>query len=162
MKKPTQNTTEIASTGFVLEEHIPYLLVLSANRIGANTQKLYQETTPEGVTLSLREFRTLMIVAVRGVVSPAAVADASGMDRSTVTRALATLRTKGLVQETPNKKDKRAKVLELTDTGRTTSANIFPKMVNYNNIMKAEFTEQEITQFTSMLDRMVHLFVEAQ
>lgn len=159
MKKPPTEQTSKAPTKFDLEKHIPYLLVRSANQIGTITQKLYQETTPEGLALSLREFRTLLIVAVRGVVAPAAVADATGMDRSTVTRALATLRTKGLIRETPNKTDKRAKVLQLTEEGRSLSANIFPKMATYDDLLEAEFTEKEIDQFTSMLDRLVRLFV---
>jgi DNA-binding MarR family transcriptional regulator len=160
MNEPTENQSAEKSSIFRLEEHIPYLLVRSANQIGEITQKQYQDTTPAGLTLSLREFRTLLIVAVRGAVAPAAVADATGMDRSTVTRALATLRSKGLVEENPNEKDRRAKVLKLTDEGRVLSDEIFPKMAAYDDLLEAEFSQEEINQFTSMLDRLVYLFVE--
>lgn len=147
-------------TDFDLEGHIPYLLVRSANQIGVITQTRYLDTIPEGVKLSLRESRTLLIVAVRGVVAPAAVANATGMDRSTVTRALATLRAKGLIKETRNTEDRRAKVLELTDAGRELSDKILTQMQVYSDMMETAFSAQEIAHFTSMLDRLVHLFAQ--
>ena len=160
MKQFSHNQSGINISDFNLDEHIPYLLVRSANQIGAITQRRYQDTTPEGLTLSLREFRTLLIVAVRGVVAPAEVADATGMDRSTVTRALATLSSKGLIIETPNEKDKRAKFLQLTNDGQGLSDQIWPRMQAYTDLIDTEFSPKEITQFTSMLGRLVHLFVE--
>jgi DNA-binding MarR family transcriptional regulator len=160
VKQPIGNQSEVESLGFNLDEHLPYLLVRSANQVGVITQKQYQNTTPDGLKLSLREFRTLVIVAVRNVVSPAAVADATGMDRSTVTRALATLRGKSLIKETPNENDKRAKLLQLTEQGRALSDQILPRMKAYDHLMEAEFSQKEISQFSSMLDRLVHLFAQ--
>jgi DNA-binding MarR family transcriptional regulator len=160
MNEPLEDQSAENASNFRLEKHIPYLLVRSANQIGGITQKLYQDTTPAGLTLSLREFRTLLIVAVRGFIGPAAVADATGMDRSTVTRALAALRSKSLVEESPNENDKRAKVLKLTDKGRVLCDEIFPKMAAYDDLLDAEFSKDEINQFNSMLNRLVYLFVK--
>ena len=160
MKKPNKSPPTRDISDFNIDEHIPYLLVRSANQIGVVTQKRYQDSAPDGMALSLRESRTLLIVALRGVVAPAAVADATGMDRSTVTRALATLRSKRLIKETPHETDKRAKYLQLTTEGHALSDQILPRMKAYSDLMEAEFTKDEIEQFKSMLDRLVRLFVK--
>ena len=108
----------------------------------------------------MREFRTLLIVASRGVVAPAAVADATGMDRSTVTRALSTLQKKGLIAESQNQKDKRAKLLRLTAIGADLSNRIIPRMNEYTHKLEDRITAAELEKFKSVLDLMVELFVE--
>lgn len=148
-----------AAGDFDLDRHIPYLLVRSANQIGQITHQRYQDAVPEGQALSLREFRTLLIVASRGVVAPAAVAEATGMDRATVTRALATLRNKGFVTEFQNEQDKRAKFITLTQNGADLSNRIFPQMQAYTDKIEAAFSPAEIRQFTVILERMVLLFL---
>lgn len=145
---------------FDINDHIPYLLVRSANLIGQITHKRYQDAVPDGLELSLREFRTLLIVASRGVVAPAAVADATGMDRSTVTRALSTLQKKGLIAESKNEKDKRAKFLNLTADGLDLSNRIIPRMDAYTKKIEERISAHELEQFKSVLDQMVEVFIE--
>lgn len=147
-----------SQTSFDLEAHIPYLLVRSANLIGQITHQRYQDALPSDQTLLLREFRTLLIVASRGVVAPAAVAAATGMDRATITRAVAALRRKNLVSELQNTEDKRAKFIKLTANGVDLSNRIFPEMQVYAQKIESTFTEAEIKQFTSMLDRLALIF----
>lgn len=118
----------VPAARFDFDHHLPYVLARSANLILSLTTPHYLAEIADVAQLSVREFRVLVAVAKSPPLSPAAAADRTGMDRATVTRALAGLQRLRLVRTLDNKQDKRSKYMVLTEDGAALCDRLFPLM----------------------------------
>ncbi len=107
---------------FVLEEFLPYELSVAANRIS----RLFSRRYSEAFGLTIAQWRVLAVIGPEGARSPGAVAEASEMDKVKVSRAAGSLAAMGLISQTPDPADGRARVLRLTARGREVHAGIVP------------------------------------
>ncbi|RDI41775.1 MarR family winged helix-turn-helix transcriptional regulator [Nocardia mexicana] len=69
-------------------------------------------------TITIPQFRTLVILSTRGPSKIAALATALNVQPSTATRMVDRLVTAGLVDRTPNPESRRELIIELTARGR--------------------------------------------
>lgn len=90
--------------------------VLAASRtlVGVAARSL----APVEETVSVNQFRALIIVASRGPMHSAALAEAMGLHPSNATRACDRLVALGLLDRRDNPADRRHLLLSLTDDGR--------------------------------------------
>ncbi len=79
-----------------------------------------------GVGLTMGQFTTLAALARPQPVAVTVLADQLGMDRTTLTRDLAPLERRGLIQSGHSKKDKRVRTISLTSEGRVLLGKAVP------------------------------------
>ena len=88
-----------------------------------------------------------------GPVGVKALAQAMGIDSSTVTRQVAPLVEGGLVDRVPNPNDGRAVLLALSGLGRERLYQVREARQALMRELLADWTEEEREQFTSLLTR---------
>jgi len=93
---------------------ITFYLMSIANLIARNTA----HRTLRGSGLSLQEWRVLRFVALAPSALASGVIASLGIDKTTVSRAIASLRARGLLRLQPNPADRRETRLTLSAAGR--------------------------------------------
>lgn len=101
------------SDDFRLEEFLPFQLAVTTSRIS----RLFSKRYAEELGLSIPEWRVLAVVGRFGTASPSMVSEWAAMDKVKVSRAAATLVARGLIKQTQDPTDGRARLLRLTRKG---------------------------------------------
>lgn len=91
-----------------------------SNTISGN----FYQRTEEPLGIALPEWRVLRAVVNDPGISQGEVATAQGLNVMTVSRAVAGLRTKGLLETRPNPDDRRRSQLTPTDDGRALAVDL--------------------------------------
>jgi DNA-binding MarR family transcriptional regulator len=86
---------------------------------------------------------------------PKELAARCGLDASTISRAVAALVTRGLVQRTADSADRRACILTLTDAGRTALADLERQQTDLLAATLRDWTAAEVDAFAAALTRFV-------
>lgn len=82
--------------------------------------------------IARREWRLLATLAAHGALSPSTLAEQMQLDRPRTSRALASLRSKGLVEREATRGDGRRATIRLTDAGRQLHDRVFPEVAAIN------------------------------
>lgn len=96
-----------------LEDHVGYWLRFVSNHV---SQEFARKVEAHGVTVA--EWVLMRAALDEGAVAPSRLAEAMGTSRGTVTKLADRLIGKELLARTPDSRDGRAQVLDLTPTGR--------------------------------------------
>ena len=126
--------SEVAGSGYVLDDQVGYLLRLASQRHAA----LFQAAMEDGLTPT--QFATLIRVAEQGEVSQNALGRLAAMDVATIKGVVDRLRGKGLVTSRPDAQDRRRSVITLTETGR--------EMIGQLERLGADITEATLEPLT--------------
>lgn len=105
-----------------LEEFLPYQLNVAASLVSNALSRLYAERYRIGVP----EWRVLVTLGQFGVMTGKAVGAHSHMHKTKVSRAVAHLEKRKLVQRRANKSDLRESLLSLTPEGRAIYNELAP------------------------------------
>jgi DNA-binding MarR family transcriptional regulator len=122
MKLPSREAGASEAGPFLLEAFVPYALSIAANR----SSRLFARHYSEAFGLSIPQWRVLAVVGRFGRISPSQVAERTEMDKVKVSRAAASLVVAGLIEQTADPDDGRARLLGLTAAGAATHAAIVP------------------------------------
>src|ERR1700755_2049885 len=102
MKRMPGRTRRIAPAAngdaFKLEDFLPYRLSVAASRVARLCARRYAEA----YGLAIPEWRVLAIVGRFGTLSPSAVGEWTAMDKVKVSRAAASLVSRGLLKQMPD------------------------------------------------------------
>ena len=74
--------------------------------------------------------------------------------RSTVTQTLQAMEKNGLIRRSSVARDARLKKLELTEAGQALEAKIHTRVMQMEQRLRESLTEEEITQFLSIIDKL--------
>ena len=74
--------------------------------------------------------------------------------RSTVTQTLQAMEKNGLIRRSSVARDARLKKLELTEAGQALEAQIHTRVMQMEQRLRESLTEEEITQFLSITDKL--------
>jgi DNA-binding MarR family transcriptional regulator len=107
---------------FHLDEFLPYQLSIAANRVS----RLFARRFAEEYDLTIPEWRVLVVIGRYESISPSTVSEHTSMDKVKVSRAAATLVARGLVKQTQDATDGRARILRLTRKGQTVHRGLAP------------------------------------
>lgn len=107
---------------FRLEDFLPYRLSVAASRVSRLMAHHYEAE----YGLSIPEWRVLAMIGRHGTMSPSAVGERAAMDKVKVSRAAAGLVARGLIQQTQDPKDGRARLLKLTRKGAAVHKGMVP------------------------------------
>ena len=99
---------------------IPYRILLLSKMIDRVTAQHVRDTAQ----LSLAQWRVLTHVEMMGKCSAAEVASAAYSDRAEVSRAIAALEERGLIQRETNPRNRKSSLVSLTADGKAVHAGV--------------------------------------
>ncbi len=132
-----------------LHTHLPYRLAKLSLRIRVATTDRYVRHTG----MSAREWRVLGMLGIVGARSPSELADLTGMDRATISRATSRLVHLGYVLRKPSETDNRSQTIELTSAGEAYCQAIVPRMERSGKQCRSLFSSGEFALLIEFLDR---------
>lgn len=122
--------------------------------------RLAQIATFRDFTITLRDhemtptlFGTLVLIEANPGLRQSELARAIQLDRSTVVTVIDTLSRRGLVDRRRAEDDRRSNALFLTDDGRTTLEELKRMVLEHEQRLVADLSEQEQQSLVSMLGR---------
>ncbi|MDX2205013.1 MAG: MarR family winged helix-turn-helix transcriptional regulator [Hyphomicrobiaceae bacterium] len=135
---------------FRLSEFLPYQLAVLAEVTSAGFAQVYRER----FRLTIPEWRVLATIAEAPRVRAKDVVAARHLPKTAVSRAVASLRRRGLLKVDVNAHDKRESFLSLTPRGRALHAEIVPYAAAFAEAMLGRLTPAERAAFQSALRKL--------
>jgi DNA-binding MarR family transcriptional regulator len=138
------------SADFDITDYLPYLL----NRAGSRIANTFTEAIRDrGITLQM--WRVLAALHHDNGLRIGALAEATSIDVSTLSRLVGAMQKKQLVdRRRPDTGDARVVTVSLTQEGRTITQALVPLALNYEATALTGFTEAEARQLKAMLRRL--------
>lgn len=137
----------MAEPQLVLEEFLPYRLSVLTNRISGALARRYGERFGIGIP----EWRVIANLGRSPGLSANGVVERSAMDKVTVSRAVAALEAKGLLERERDAGDRRRSRLSLSPRGQAVYREIAPLALDFERDLLAVLTGAEAAQ----LDRII-------
>ncbi|WP_419825546.1 MarR family winged helix-turn-helix transcriptional regulator [Sphingomonas sp.] len=132
-----------------LDTFLPYRLSFASNRISEHVATAYQEHG-----LSIPQWRVIAIIAEEDGMTQAAICARGGFDKVTVSRAAIALVQRGLVAREAHARDGRARILRLTNAGRSLHARIAPRLLAMEAALLSGFEPEEVATLAALLGRL--------
>jgi len=133
-----------------LENFLPYRLSILSQTVSEALHGLY--ASPYG--LSVPQWR---VMAVLGRFAPMAAADIcqrTVMDKVAVSRAVADLRSRGLVAAAVDRRDARRTALTLSPAGRAMHRRIVPIALEFERSVASALSSEERAVFVALCERL--------
>jgi DNA-binding MarR family transcriptional regulator len=151
MPKPAQ----APSRPLELENFLPYRLSILAQLVSESLHDLYAE--PFGLTVT--QWRVMAVLGRFAPLTASEVGQRTVMDKVAISRAVAGLMERGLVERATDLDDRRRASLRLSARGRAMHARIVPIAIDYEARLYKALSPQERQVFNSLADR---LFARAE
>ncbi|MGI9229099.1 MAG: MarR family winged helix-turn-helix transcriptional regulator [Gammaproteobacteria bacterium] len=133
-----------------LKTFIPYQLSVVTNKISTAFARLYSER----FDLSVHEWRVMAVLGEQPRLSADQVCAATEMDKVTVSRAVARLLEKKLLDRSYAPEDKRRSVLTLTTTGHAAYSRIVPLALQFEQDLEQALSKAELKQLQNCLAKL--------
>ncbi|MDR3538115.1 MAG: MarR family winged helix-turn-helix transcriptional regulator [Acetobacteraceae bacterium] len=114
---------DTAADAFQLEDFLPYRLAVAS----AHVSRLFTRNYAENFGLTIPEWRVLAVVGRFQTLSPSAAGEWTAMDKVKVSRASASLVSRGLLRQSQDPSDGRGRLLRLTRKGAALHAQVVPE-----------------------------------
>jgi len=105
--------------------------------------------------ISLNEFRLLMTIGALGRTASHEVAEMTGVNVMSVSRAVATLERHGRIEVVPDPKNRRRKWLTLTEEGRRLYEIMRPQSEKVADYLFSDLSDTETAQLGTILTRLI-------
>jgi DNA-binding MarR family transcriptional regulator len=138
-----------------LENFLPYRLSVLAQVVSESLHDLY--AGPFGLTVT--QWRVMAALGRFAPLTASAVGQRIVMDKVAVSRAVAGLMKRGLVERATDLDDRRRASLRLSALGLAMHARIVPLALEYEESLYAALSPEERRRFDGLSDR---LFIHAQ
>ena len=133
-----------------LERFLPYRLSVLSNRVSQSIARAYADRFAIGIT----EWRVLAVLGRHPGLSANGVAERTAMDKVAVSRALARLLERGLVQRDTHGDDRRRSVLELSEAGYRIYDEVVPLALARERMLLAHFSDDDKRQLDALLEKL--------
>lgn len=133
----------------LLAKFLPYQMSITSNAVSGRIALEYRQR----FGLSVPEWRVMAVLGDSGALTQRELTQRTLMDKVAVNRACKVLEERGLAARTPNEQDGRSHHLELTESGREMHGQIMPLAVEMERRVFDGFSEEELSQFRSILER---------
>jgi DNA-binding MarR family transcriptional regulator len=151
----TQATPE---TGLELDRFLPYRLSVLSNRVSSAISRVYSDR----FGLSVTEWRVMAVLGQFAELSAGEVAERTAMDKVAVSRALARLGERGLLQRGTDDDDRRRSVLALSPAGLAMHGRIVPLALAFERRLLQGMDVGEQGLLFRLLDRLDELELRAE
>lgn len=134
-----------------LERFLPYRLSVLSNRVSQSIADTYIERFGLAVT----EWRVIAVLGRYPDLSANAVAERTAMDKVAVSRAVARLLARGLLQREIHGDDRRRSVLALSETGYRIYDEVAPLALECERRLLAHLDSGERALLDALIDRLM-------
>ena len=134
-----------------LESFLPYRLSLLSNAISGAIAAVYGDK----FAISMPEWRIMMILAEYPDISADEVCRRTKIEKSVVSRAVARLLSRHLVNRDVDEEDRRRSILRLSGTGLSVYDEVMPIARNYEAELLADLTAEELEAFNATIDKLM-------
>lgn len=132
-----------------LDDFLPYRLSITSNLVSDVIASIYEAL----FGLRIPEWRVITVVAERQDATQQQIGRRTRMDKVTVSRAVAALHARGLLERVVNPDDGRSRRLRLTEAGRALYAEVAPQALQLETEIFGAFKPAELRSFNEMLAR---------
>jgi DNA-binding MarR family transcriptional regulator len=152
---PSAPTTTTApglagGTGLLLTNYTPFRLNRLAQGVSDHVAAVYKQK----FGLEIPEWRVIATVGPMWSCTAQHIADTTHMHKTRVSRAIANLVKRDLVERTSNADDRREMELRLTKAGRSMYTELVPLALDRERALLACLNEDELRSFHEALDRL--------
>lgn len=133
-----------------LEHFLPYRLSVLSNRISQTLADTYAERFAIGIT----EWRVIAVLGRHPGLSANGVAERTAMDKVAVSRTIARLLERELVQRDTHNDDRRRSVLELSASGYRIYDEVVPLALVRERELLAYFSDEDKRQLDALLSKL--------
>lgn len=141
-----------------LDRFLPYRLSVLSNRVSSAISRVYSERFGLGVT----EWRVMAVLGQSPDLSAGEVAERTAMDKVAVSRAVARLGERGLLQRETHDDDRRRSVLALSADGHAVHDEIVPLALAFEQRLLGGMDAGERALLFRLLDRLDELELRAE
>ena len=134
-----------------LESFLPYRLSLLSNAISGAIAAVYGDK----FAISMPEWRIMMILAEYPGISADEVCRRTKIEKSVVSRAVARLLSRHLINRDVDEEDRRRSILRLSETGLSVYDEVMPIARDYEAELLADLTAEELEAFNDMIDKLM-------
>ena len=134
-----------------LETFLPYRLSVLAQFVSQSLHDLY--AGPFG--LSVAQWRVMAALGRFAPLTASEVGQRIVLDKVAVSRAVAGLMKRGLVERFTDRRDRRRASLKLSRSGKTMHAHIVPLVLHYQARVYDELNAEERKAFDTLSDRLL-------
>ena len=132
-----------------LADFLPYQLSVASNAVSTRIAEQYRRR----FALKVTEWRVMAVLGDAGALTQRDLCRLTLMDKVPVNRACRTLEERGLATRSPNERDGRSHLLELTVEGRAVHGRIMPLAEAIEDELFGVLDEGERRAFADMLVR---------
>lgn len=133
-----------------LERFLPYRLSVLSNRISQTIASAYATRFGIGVT----EWRVIAVLGRYSGLSANEVAERTAMDKVAVSRAVARLLGRGLLQRDTHGDDRRRSVLELSEAGYSVYDEVVPLALGFERQLLSQLDANERATLDALLSKL--------
>jgi DNA-binding MarR family transcriptional regulator len=133
-----------------LQHHLPFQLAVLSNYVKQSTS----DRLAKNHGMSGRDWRVLAIIGMHQPVTPASIAEVTGMDRVTVTRSIQQLEAKQLVSKSKNQVDGRSVLVRLTKQGEAHWRPMMQAMQQQGEAYRRLLTPGEFALLLELIERL--------
>ncbi len=142
----------------ILDEYVPYRLAVASSAVSTLISTLYDSL----YGLKIPEWRLIVVLHEDGPSTQQALVKRAGMDKVTISRAAQALAKRRLITRAPHEHDGRSHHLILTSEGERLFADVAPAAVEYEKLVLADFSADEVALLQRMLRRLEDTASKAQ
>lgn len=147
MTQPVKTDAPTGRPKIKLATYLPYRLSVVANAVSRVIARAYNDQHG----LSVWEWRVIAVLGETTPLTAGQICATTAMDKVTVSRAIASLNRRDLLQKTPKPDDRRAVLLALSDAGQTLYDQIAPLALAYEQDVLEALSETERKTLFSLL-----------
>lgn len=133
------------------QAHLLHQLLKLANRLLAP----FSNHLADRYKISINEFRLLMMIGNLGTTASHEVADMTGVNVMSVSRAVSALQRHGRINVAPDPANRRRKVLTLTEEGRRLYEIMRPQSEKVAEYLFSELDCGDVAALERILDRLI-------
>lgn len=134
---------------FDLRDFFPYRVRVFATAVSAAVTRVYTER--HGLAVS--EWRTMAILGSNRALSAKEIVEKSSMDKVNVSRAVQSLRKKGLLKRDIDGDDRRRAVLRLTEEGNRVFQDLVPLVRDVEQQLISDLSDDELRVLEKLMAR---------
>ena len=105
--------------------------------------------------ISINEFRLLMTIGALGRTASHELAEMTGVNVMSVSRAVATLERHGRIEVVPDPRNRRRKWISLTEEGRRLYTIMRPQSEKVADYLFSDLSDDEAAQLSTILTRLI-------
>jgi DNA-binding MarR family transcriptional regulator len=147
---------EAAGIGDKARHDVPSLMMFRLLRLYNQMIAAFNTHIEKQFSLSLGEFRVLMTLGRMESAASHEIAEATGIGTMNISRAVASLTKKGQVSASVDRKNKRRKILRLTDKGLEKFVQLSPTAETVAKFMVQGIADDELALFSRLVTQMIN------